>query len=141
MKVGVPTEIKADEYRVALTPAGTREFTEHGHEVLVQSGAGDGSVIPDAEYEAQGARVVPDAAACLDDDLVAPSRQLEHAGGGERDAVLVRLDLLRDADPHCGATLLRTLRRAAPRAAVLCRPDHRAGTRNRCPGTISVPAR
>ena len=63
MKVGVPVEIKPDEYRVALTPAGTREFTEHGHEVLVQAGAGDGSVIPDAEYEAQGARILPDAEA------------------------------------------------------------------------------
>ena len=61
MKVGIPTEIKPDEYRVALTPAGTRELTEHGHEVIVQAGAGDGSVIPEAEYEAQGARVVPDA--------------------------------------------------------------------------------
>jgi alanine dehydrogenase len=61
MRVGVPTEIKTDEYRVALTPAGTRELTEHGHEVLIQAGAGDGSVIPDAEYEAQGARIVPDA--------------------------------------------------------------------------------
>ncbi len=40
MRVGVPTEIKRDEYRVSLTPAGTRELTEHGHEVLVQSGAG-----------------------------------------------------------------------------------------------------
>ena len=40
MKVGVPTEIKADEYRVALTPSGVRELAEHGHEVLVQTGAG-----------------------------------------------------------------------------------------------------
>jgi alanine dehydrogenase len=63
MKVGIPTEIKPDEYRVAVTPAGTRELTEHGHEVIVQRGAGDGSVIPDAEYEAQGARIVEDAAA------------------------------------------------------------------------------
>ncbi len=63
MKVGVPTEIKPDEYRVALTPAGTRELTEHGHEVIVQAGAGDGSVIPDAEYEAQGARIARDAKA------------------------------------------------------------------------------
>jgi alanine dehydrogenase len=71
VRVGVPTEIKPDEYRVALTPAGTRELTEHGHEVLVQSGAGDGSVIPDAEYEAQGARIVPDAAAVFAEaDLV-----------------------------------------------------------------------
>ena len=61
MKVGIPAEIKPDEYRVALTPAGTREFTEHGHDVIVQAGAGDGSVIPDAEYEAQGARILPDA--------------------------------------------------------------------------------
>jgi alanine dehydrogenase len=61
MKVGVPTETKPDEYRVALTPAGARELREQGHEVLVQAGAGQGSTIPDAEYEAQGARIVPDA--------------------------------------------------------------------------------
>ena len=61
MRVGVPTEIKADEYRVALTPAGVRELVDHGHEVLVQSGAGDGSAIPNSAYEAQGARIVPDA--------------------------------------------------------------------------------
>jgi alanine dehydrogenase len=50
MKVGVPTEIKDDEYRVALTPAGAREFAEHDHEILIQRGAGEGSAIPDAEY-------------------------------------------------------------------------------------------
>jgi alanine dehydrogenase len=61
MNVGVPTEIKPDEYRVALTPAGARELKEHGHEVIVQSGAGEGSTIPDSEYEAQGARIVLDA--------------------------------------------------------------------------------
>src|SRR4051794_15255563 len=63
MRVGVPTETKVDEYRVALTPAGARELAEHGHEVLVQAGAGEGSAIPDEEYAAQGARIVPDAAA------------------------------------------------------------------------------
>ena len=47
MKVGVPTEIKDDEYRVALTPAGARELREHGHEVLLQAGAGEGSSITD----------------------------------------------------------------------------------------------
>jgi alanine dehydrogenase len=62
VKVGVPTEIKTDEYRVALTPAGVRELVEHGHEVLVQAGAGEGSAIEDPQYEAQGARIVPDAA-------------------------------------------------------------------------------
>jgi alanine dehydrogenase len=59
--LGVPTEIKDDEYRVALTPAGARELSEHGHQVLVQKGAGEGSAIADAAYEAQGARIVPDA--------------------------------------------------------------------------------
>ena len=63
MKVGVPTEIKTDEYRVGLTPAGVRELAEHGHEVLVQAGAGEGSAIADADYERQGARMLPDAAA------------------------------------------------------------------------------
>jgi alanine dehydrogenase len=63
VKVGVPTEIKDDEYRVALTPAGTRELREHGHEVVIETGAGEGSSIADADYEAQGARILPDAAA------------------------------------------------------------------------------
>jgi alanine dehydrogenase len=62
VKIGVPTEIKSDEYRVAVTPAGVRELSEHGHECLIQSGAGLGSSISDAEFEAQGARIVADAA-------------------------------------------------------------------------------
>jgi alanine dehydrogenase len=67
MKVGVPTEIKTDEYRVALTPAGARELVEHGHDVIVQAGAGQGSTIPDSEYMAQGARIAPDAASVFDE--------------------------------------------------------------------------
>ena len=67
MKVGVPTEIKADEYRVSLTPAGVRELVEHGHEVIVQAGAGVGSTIPDEEYTAQGARITPDAKSVFDE--------------------------------------------------------------------------
>jgi alanine dehydrogenase len=66
MRVGVLTEIKPDEYRVAVTPAGVREFVERGHEILIESGAGDGSAIPDGDYEAQGARIAPDAAAVFD---------------------------------------------------------------------------
>src|SRR5262249_22312141 len=66
MKIGVPTEIKDDEYRVAITPAGVREMTEHGHEVLVQAGAGDGSAIGDDEYVAQGATIVDGAAAVFE---------------------------------------------------------------------------
>ncbi len=61
MKVGVPTEIKTDEYRVALTPIGVRELAEHGHDVVVQKGAGEGSAISDADYEAQGASILPTA--------------------------------------------------------------------------------
>jgi alanine dehydrogenase len=61
MKVGVPTEVKSDEYRVALTPAGVRELTDAGHEVFVQSGAGTGSGIDDNAYVTQGAAIVPDA--------------------------------------------------------------------------------
>jgi alanine dehydrogenase len=63
MKVGVPTEIKTDEYRVAITPAGVRELVDRGHEVLIQQGAGAGSAIPDAEYLEQGAQIVAGAAA------------------------------------------------------------------------------
>jgi alanine dehydrogenase len=62
VKVGVPTEIKADEYRVALTPIGVRELADRGHDVVVQSGAGEGSAITDEAFVAQGARIVPDAA-------------------------------------------------------------------------------
>ena len=58
MRVGVPTEIKQQEGRVALTPAGARELIAHGHEVLVQAGAGAGSRIPDEAYALQGATVV-----------------------------------------------------------------------------------
>jgi alanine dehydrogenase len=63
MRVGVPTETKADEYRVAITPAGVRELVERGHEVLIQRGAGEGSSVADANFEAQGARIAPDAPA------------------------------------------------------------------------------
>jgi alanine dehydrogenase len=61
VKVGVPTEIKADEYRVALSPSGVRELTDRGHSVVVQAGAGEGSGIADEDYSTQGASIVPDA--------------------------------------------------------------------------------
>jgi alanine dehydrogenase len=61
MLIGVPTEIKPDEYRVAITPAGVRELTVRGHEVLVQAGAGEGSAMSDDQFAAQGARIAPDA--------------------------------------------------------------------------------
>ncbi|HTQ68176.1 MAG TPA: alanine dehydrogenase [Solirubrobacteraceae bacterium] len=66
MRIGVPTEIKTDEYRVAITPAGVRELTTRGHEVLVQGGAGEGSAMGDEQFIAQGAEVVPDAQSVFD---------------------------------------------------------------------------
>jgi alanine dehydrogenase len=62
VRVGVPAEIKPDEYRVAITPAGVREMVGHGHEILIEAGAGEGSAISDEDFEAQGARLVADAA-------------------------------------------------------------------------------
>jgi alanine dehydrogenase len=62
MKVAVPAEVKNNEYRVAITPAGVHELVTHGHEVIVQSGAGEGSSIPDAAYESAGASISTDAA-------------------------------------------------------------------------------
>ncbi len=58
MNVGVVKEIKSDEYRVALTPAGARELVQRDHEVLVEKGAGDGSSFPDDVYEAVGAKLM-----------------------------------------------------------------------------------
>ena len=58
MRVGVPTENKNNEYRGAITPAGASELVRHGHEVLIESGAGEGSAIHDADFAATGARIV-----------------------------------------------------------------------------------
>jgi alanine dehydrogenase len=55
MRIGVPKEIKADEYRVALTPAGARELLQRGHDVLVETRAGEGSAFSDEAYSAVGA--------------------------------------------------------------------------------------
>jgi alanine dehydrogenase len=57
VKIGVAKEIKTDEYRVALTPAGARELVQRGHDVTIESGAGVGSAFTDAAYEAAGARI------------------------------------------------------------------------------------
>jgi alanine dehydrogenase len=58
VKVGVPKEVKNHEYRVAITPVGAHELTEHGHEVFVEKGAGVGSQIMDEEYVAAGAKIL-----------------------------------------------------------------------------------
>lgn len=58
MRVGIPTETKNNEFRVAITPAGVAELTRRGHEVLIQAGAGEGSAITDADFKAAGAQLV-----------------------------------------------------------------------------------
>jgi alanine dehydrogenase len=80
VKVGVPTEIKADEYRVALTPSGVRELTDRGHDVCIQAGAGEGSAIPDDHYVAQGATILPDADAVFAEaDLIVKVKEPQPA--------------------------------------------------------------
>lgn len=66
MRISVPTEIKNNEYRVALTPSGVHDLVGAGHEVFVQSGAGIGSSMPDAEYAEAGATLLDDAAEVWD---------------------------------------------------------------------------
>jgi alanine dehydrogenase len=59
MKVGVPKELKNHEYRVAITPAGVHELSRAGHQVFIEQGAGTGSAIPDADFVAAGATILP----------------------------------------------------------------------------------
>ncbi len=70
MKVGLPTEIKVQEFRVGMTPAGVHALVESGHEVCVQKGAGLGSMITDEEYVAAGAKIVDTAAEAWACDMV-----------------------------------------------------------------------
>ncbi|MDI5912072.1 MULTISPECIES: alanine dehydrogenase [Streptomyces] len=58
MKVGIPREVKNNEFRVAITPAGVHELVRHGHQVVIEWGAGVGSSIPDGEYVAEGAQIL-----------------------------------------------------------------------------------
>src|SRR5258708_38691658 len=61
MRIGVPKEIKNEEHRVGLTPASVRELVSHGHEVLVEAGAGDDIGFDDEHYRAAGAQISPSA--------------------------------------------------------------------------------
>ena len=92
MIIGVPREIKSDEYRVAMVPSGVEELTRSGHVVLVESGAGLGSGIPDDAYAACGAKIISshaDVFAAADQDamdraeaqkLLAPGSRHNFAG-------------------------------------------------------------
>ncbi len=61
MRIGVPKEIKTNENRVALVPAGAEALASAGHQVFIETGAGIGSGFEDEDYEAVGATIVPDA--------------------------------------------------------------------------------
>jgi alanine dehydrogenase len=61
MNIGIPKEVKNNEYRVSMIPSGVKTLTEHGHKVLIQESAGEGSGLSDAEYEAAGALIIPTA--------------------------------------------------------------------------------
>ena len=66
MRIGVPTEIKSNEFRVGLVPGSVRELTARGHEVVVQAGAGGGIFADDSVYERAGATIVPTADAVFE---------------------------------------------------------------------------
>lgn len=66
MRIGVPREVKSDEYRVAMLPVGVEELTRAGHEVFIEAGAGLGSGLTDEEYAANGARIFSTAAEVWD---------------------------------------------------------------------------
>jgi alanine dehydrogenase len=70
MLIGIPKEIKDQEYRVAMTPGGIKSLTEAGHRVLVQEGAGKGSGLADAEYTAAGASVISELQAIWEADMI-----------------------------------------------------------------------
>src|SRR5687768_12544630 len=61
MRIGVPTEIKDNEYRVGMTPSGVRDLSTDGHTIYIQKGAGLGSGFADPEYEVAGGKILPDA--------------------------------------------------------------------------------
>ena len=79
MKIGVPKEIKNNEYRVGLVPATVRELTARGHDVVVEQGAGEGSGFADAAYAGAGARLVADAASAWAAELVVKVKEPQAA--------------------------------------------------------------
>jgi alanine dehydrogenase len=108
MKVAVPTEIKNNEFRVAITPAGVFELVSHGHEVVVQAGAGIGSSIPDEAYAAAGAAITPDAEStwAAADMLLKVKEPVAAEYGYLRDNLLLFTYLHLAAEPDLTAALV-----------------------------------
>ena len=103
MRVGIPTEIKNNENRVAITPAGVHSLAGRGHEVLVQSGAGTGSRILDADYAEAGATIVADA-----DARLGRGRSAREGQGARAGRVLLTSARIRRSSPT--STSRRTAR-------------------------------
>lgn len=108
MRIAVPTEIKNNEFRVAITPAGVHELVSNGHEVLIQSGAGLGSSIPDEAYVAAGASIVADAAStwAQAELLLKVKEPVESEYGYFRDDLLLFTYLHLAAEPELTKALL-----------------------------------
>lgn len=90
MRIGVPKEIKVREYRVGLVPANVRELCARGHEVYVESGAGAGIAASDADYQAVGASIVPDADGVFSAAQMIVLEEVVHGLGGEAGVIDVR---------------------------------------------------
>ena len=119
MRIGVPSEIKTDEYRIAITPAGVRELTTRGHDVLVQSGGGEGSAMSDEQFIAQGARIAPDAEAVFAEaELILKVKEPQAAEVGllrEGQALFTYLHLA--AEPDLAREAIRPRARSGSAAA------------------------
>ncbi|MGV8969008.1 MAG: alanine dehydrogenase [Microbacteriaceae bacterium] len=109
MKVAIPTEVKNNEFRVAITPAGVHDLTAHGHDVVIQSGAGAGSSISDEAYVAAGATIAPDAASTWSsaEMLLKVKEPVESEYGYLRDGLLLFTYLHLAAEPELTAALTK----------------------------------
>ena len=109
MKIGVAKEIKADEYRVALTPAGARELGQSGHDVTVETGAGEGSAFSDAAYEAAGAVIASVDDVWADSELLLKVKEpIEPEYGRLRDGLVLFTYLHIAADEPLTRALLES---------------------------------
>lgn len=103
MRVGIPTEVKREEYRVAMTPVGVRELVSRGHSVILESGAGEGSWISDDDFAAVGAEIVPTAASVFEKaDLIVKVKEpqlteIEMLGSGQTMFTFLHLAAYPDA--------------------------------------------
>jgi alanine dehydrogenase len=108
MKVAIPREIKNNEFRVAITPAGVHDLVVNGHEVIVETGAGLGSSITDAEYESAGATISANAADtwAAADMLLKVKEPIQEEYGYFREGMLIFAYLHLAAEPELTAALV-----------------------------------